>query len=107
MGRDYWKDCIAEAFEDAGIVANQEQIDTVTSWVEGAHDNYGMSHGHDCIPNPLVEENKKLSSLLDKERRKTVCRECNGHGSISSTFGSSGRSSTSQCWVCRGEGKVS
>lgn len=41
---NYWEICIQEAFEDAGIDATKEQIDTVTSWIEGAHENYGMAH---------------------------------------------------------------
>lgn len=101
----YWQDCVSEAFEDAKIVASKEQIDTVVSWVEGAHDNYGTAHGHDCIPNPLCEENDRLKSLLKKEREKVACKECHGRGSITESFGSSGRSSTSTCWKCNGEGK--
>jgi hypothetical protein len=36
---DYWLDCIAEAFEDAGITASDEQIEAVANWAEGAHEN--------------------------------------------------------------------
>lgn len=100
----YWEECINEAFEDAGIKASKEQIDTVISWVEGAHENYGMAHGHDCIPNPLKEEIKVLENKLQKERDKTVCRTCNGYGLIIESWGTSGRSSTSQCHACNGEG---
>lgn len=53
---DYWKECIEEALDDAGITATKEQIETIVGWVEGAHDNYGMAHGHDCIPNPMISE---------------------------------------------------
>lgn len=102
---DYWKECISEAFDDAGIAATEEQIDTVASWVEGAHDNYGMAQGHDCIPNPLVEENKRLSRELVKEREKVICRECNGRGRI--IIPGPCHSGNSECWKCHGEGKVS
>lgn len=101
---DYWKECVAEAFEDAGITATKEQIDTVTSWVEGAHDNYGMSHGHDHIPNPLQQEIDQLKINIKKERDKIVCRACNGSGGIT-TYGPI-HSGHSQCYKCRGEGKV-
>lgn len=57
---DYWDECIAEAFEDAGIEATADQIETVAGWVEGAHENYGMAHGYDAIPNPLSSEVEKL-----------------------------------------------
>jgi len=100
---NYWKECISEAFEDAGISATPEQILTVTNWVEGAHDNYGMAHGYDCIPNPLQEENNKLSLALKKEREKVHCEKCNGKGRII-TYGGT-RSSDSECWQCHGEGR--
>jgi hypothetical protein len=61
---DYWKECVTEAMEDAGIKATNEQIETVCSWVEGAHDNYGMAHGHDCIPNPMESEVDKLKQEI-------------------------------------------
>jgi hypothetical protein len=61
---DYWEECITEAFDDAGIEATKEQIDTVTSWVDGAHENYGMAFGHDCIPNPMESEVEKLKAHI-------------------------------------------
>ncbi len=99
---DYWKECISEAFEDAEIIATDEQLEAIVSWVEGAHENYGMATGEDCIPNPLVEENNKLSAELQKERDKVICGECNGDGSLYSNGPC--HSSMSQCWKCRGEG---
>lgn len=102
---DYWNECIAEALEDAGVNANQQQIDTVASWVEGAHDNYGMAMGHDAIPNPLVEENRNLKKELQIERDKIICTECNGKGRIV-THGPI-HSYNSECYVCRGEGRIS
>jgi len=64
---EYWEECISESFEDAGIVATEEQINIVASWIEGAHDNYGMAHGHDCIPNPLVAENERMAKAHKDE----------------------------------------
>lgn len=101
---DYWRECVSESLEDAGIVATKEQIETVTSWVEGAHENFSMAHGHDCIPNPLVSENESLKRELSNERNKVVCRECNGHGRT--TTQGPYHSSNSECYKCRGEGKV-
>jgi len=104
MASDYWTDCIAEAFEDAGLVVTKEQLNIVASWVAGAHDNYSMSHGYDCISNPMREEIKSLEDKLYKERNKIICRECNGSGSIT-TYGPV-HSATSGCYKCRGEGRV-
>lgn len=63
---DYWHECIAESFDDAGITATEEQIKTVASWVEGAHENYGMAFGHDCIPNPMETEVNELKKKIEK-----------------------------------------
>jgi len=74
---DYWEECIAEAFEDAGITATKEQIDTVASWVEGAHENYGMAHGYDAIPNPLESEigelKRKHKKEMDEQEEREEC----------------------------------
>ena len=67
---DYWKECISEAFEDAGLTATDEQKDTVTSWAYGAHENFGLANGHDAIPNPQTLENDKLSKDLREQRDK-------------------------------------
>ena len=57
---NYWHECVSEALDVAGITATDDQIAEVASWVRSAHENYGMAHSHDCIPNPLVAENKQL-----------------------------------------------
>lgn len=101
---NYWEECLAEAFGDAGITATKEQIDTVASWVEGAHENYGMAHGYNCIPNPLQYENDTLRKKLDLERRKENCPICDGRGRIITP--GPYHSSNSQCWKCNGEGKI-
>ena len=104
MSRDYWSECVAIALEDARVPATTEQIELIAGAVESAHQNYGMAMGHDCIPNPLRAELDETKRKLELEQRKTVCRECDGHGSI--TTQGPYHSATSQCDVCRGEGKV-
>lgn len=101
---NYWETCIQEAFEDAGIEATKEQIDTVVCWVEGAHENYGMAHGHDAIQNPLKEENEMLRRELKIERKKEICYVCNGTGWIRLQGPVHG--STSQCHECHGDGRL-
>lgn len=64
---DYWIETISEAFEDAGIAATEEQIQTVAGWVEGAHENYGMAHGYDAIPSPASTEIDRLKKAHEKE----------------------------------------
>lgn len=101
---EYWNECIKEAFEDAGINATDDQINTVVSWVEGAHENYGMAFGHDCISNPLKEENEKLQQQLKIEQEKRICGKCKGSG-IEVTYGPY-HSSMSSCYKCNGEGYI-
>lgn len=61
---DYWRECIAEAFEDAGITASNEQINTVASWVEGASENYGMAHGYDVRRSPVeTSKDREIANL--------------------------------------------
>jgi len=102
---DYWSECVAEALEDADIAANKEQIATITSWVEGAHENYGLATGSECIPNPLSQENETLKRELRIERDKVHCDECGGKGRI--THNGPCHSSNSECMQCRGEGRYS
>lgn len=101
---NYWNECISEAFDDAKIIATKEQIETVVSWVEGAHENYGMAHGHDCIPNPLQGENEDLKRKLSREQNKEICAKCKGKGHL--TTQGPCHSSNSSCYVCRGEGYI-
>lgn len=63
---DYWTECISQALEDAKLTATQEQINTVVSWVEGAHENYSLAAGHDCIPNPMLSEVEALQMHIKK-----------------------------------------
>ena len=66
MAEDYWKDTIDEAFEDAGITATKEQRECVAGWVEGNHDNYGLAHGHECIPNPRDADVDRVTKQLEQ-----------------------------------------
>lgn len=101
---EYWKDTILEAFDDAGIKATDEQVNTVASWVKGNHENYGMAHGHDHITNPDKEEIKNLRQALKREQRSEHCHECSGSGRLTSDGPS--HSFNTECHKCRGRGKV-
>ena len=101
---DYWRECIVEAFDDAGIVATGQQIDCVAGWVEGAHENHGLATGRECIPNPLVEKIDKLERELRQEKALSVCPVCKGRGRLVS-YGPA-HSAESDCHRCHGRGKV-
>ena len=102
---NYWKECVESALDEVGLSATDEQINTIVKCIEISHDQYGMAFGHDCIPNPLVEDNKRLIEQLQIERDKKPCKECGGRGNITYNYGT--RSSTSRCDRCNGEGKHS
>ena len=101
----YWQECVKEAFDDSGITATEAQIQNVVEWIESAHENYGTAHGHDCIPNPLARENALLRIKLQLEKDKINCPVCDGKCVLVSDGPC--HSSVSQCWRCRGEGRVS
>lgn len=100
---DYWEECIRTAFEDSGITATEEQILEVSETVKGSFENYGLYHGHECIPNPLSEEVDRLKKELRNEKDKVFCEECNGKGMIVSP--GPYHSGVSQCHKCNGEGR--
>lgn len=63
---EYWKECIEEAFDEAGITATDEQITSVIEFVEGAHENIGMATGSEHIPNPMSSEVEDLKIKIKK-----------------------------------------
>ena len=101
----YWQICVAEAFDEAKLSATPEQIKSIVETIEAAHDNYGMAHGYDCIPNPDRIEINRLGSELTKERGKVACEVCRGKGRLYSQ--GPYHCSDSQCWNCHGERKKS
>jgi len=64
---EYWEECISEAFDEAGIAATSEQIKTVASWVEGAHENYGLDTGLD-----VASANFRSDSEIALEKMKAA-----------------------------------
>ena len=78
---DYWKACIEESLDDAGIDATNEQIEIITSWVEGAHENYGLATGQDAIPNPLEAEIKAFKKelvIMEASHQRQLDGVCKG-----------------------------
>lgn len=101
---DYWEDCIAEAFEDAGIKATDKQVSVVAGWAESGHDHFHQHSGHDSIPNPLMAEIAELKRKLKREEDKLICGECDGSGE-EVTHGPY-HSSCSSCYKCNGSGFI-
>ena len=104
---DYWTECVSEAFDDAGLTATDDQIDTVASWVEGAHENYSTAMGYDVASRNYHAEQKskfeKLEKELQREQNKRGCTHCGGHGYFVENYGT--RSGQVECHHCGGTGK--
>ena len=105
---DYWADTIAEAFEDAGISASDQQIKTVAGWAESAHENYSTFYGLD-VANKNFSANReneiqKLKDQLKAEKEKVHCEVCGGRGNTREPCGPS-HVAISTCWKCNGEGR--
>ena len=101
--RDYWTECVEAAFEEAAISATPEQVEAVAGAVEVSHDNYGMAFYTPPSGEHLRSEIDTLKRELADERRKVICKECRGRGSI--TINGPYHSATSSCWKCGGDGR--
>lgn len=66
----YWKEHVEIGLDEAGLKATEEQVEILTQVIESGYEHYGQMYGHDCIPNPQVEENKRLTEKLHKEIAK-------------------------------------
>ena len=76
MSRKYWEECVEAMLEDVGMTATPEQVKQMASVVEGAHENYGMAFGHDCIPNPTeTEKDRQIKLLKDEIKRLGVVED--------------------------------
>ena len=108
MSEEYWKECISEAFDDAKIFASDEQIELVTSWVVGAHENFSLATGLDVDnANYISDEAKELENLsaqLEKNRRWLAetkpCSVCTTTGLVSDSWGRD-----TSCYNCNGDGR--
>lgn len=100
---DYFRIGIAEAAEECGLEITEEQLNHLASAVAGGASEIGQVFPEPESAQELVV--RKLKKELQKERDKIICPECRGQGSITEFF--CGWRSTSQCDICRGEGKVS
>lgn len=101
---DYWRECVDEAFADAGIEASEAQRENVAGWFESAHSNYGMAFGNPSAGERDRSEIDDLKRKLRQAQEKVPCHTCNGRGRIITP--GPYHSSDSQCWKCHGEGRL-
>lgn len=105
---DYWEEAVAIALEEAGVKATESQLKDIAVAIKGSHENYGMYVGYDVASSNRYDEQnseiRRLKDELNSERGKVTCTECSGSGFI--TMPGPYHSSTSDCYKCRGAGRV-
>jgi len=99
---DYWRDCLAESFDEAGVTVTAEQLDLIAGNVDGASSEYG-SYSYQPS-DPMLGEISRLEKALKAERNKVGCGRCGGSGREQYYAGS--WAVDTQCGSCHGEGKV-
>ena len=106
---EYWIECVSIALEEAGVSASQEQINHIANAVQGGHENYGMAHGYDAIPNPvkyqaerdLEELRKEVSQRKEWEQSTKPCEACITIGAVKDGWGRD-----IDCFNCGGKGRI-
>lgn len=99
---EFWHECMSQAADECKVTLTGEQLDCFAESAKVAHENYGMAFYQPESPYP--NEIKKLEKALAVEKAKVVCPVCKGGGSIT-TYGGTFQS-TSSCWKCQGEGRI-
>ena len=103
MSLEHWTDSNACILDEHGVTVTSEQIDAIAKDVQGASEVSGEICG--TPENPLARELADTQAKLKRERDKTICRECNGHGIISSPM-MGGKWANSTCHKCGGHGHL-
>ena len=101
---DYWKACLEASFDEHGIIVSDATLAAIAEDMQMAREMESESCGYLSIPDPRDTEIKTLKRSLETEMAKSFCITCQGTGRITESSGV--RSSNTQCWKCRGEGKV-
>ena len=101
----YWEECIADAFEEAGISSSSDQRNKVSEFISRAHKMYGESTGESPDTKYMISDVDKYKKLLDEEIKKVTCKNCSGSGMIYDLVGTS-HYSREQCYVCDGKGRL-
>lgn len=106
---NYWEECISEALDDIGLSITDDQIKTISSFVEAAHDNYGMAHGHDIISSNYESEAQIELRKIKHEQELTrqwelstePCKSCTTTGIVKDGWGRD-----TVCMSCNGKGRT-
>ena len=83
-------------------MATEAQIEAIADDIRISQENYGLAFP--TPENPLIQECATLRRELEREKKTEPCPGCFGSGMI--TVNGPYHNVTSQCWICRGSGKV-
>lgn len=103
MSIEYWRICLEEILGDHGVDATSEQIEAMAKDFESCASV--QSEYSAPVENPAVREADELRKKLKIEQSKVFCMTCKGTGRLIEIISSS-HYSDSDCWKCRGTGKV-
>lgn len=99
---ELWKEFIGESLDEHGVSATAEQVALIARDAQRIAEGLSEHSYRPC--DPTVRELAETQAKLKAEREKVVCVLCKGSGRIYSQGPYHG--SDSQCWKCRGEGRV-
>jgi RecJ-like exonuclease len=106
--RAYWEIFVDEALPEMGITLTKEQrlelLEGIIGHASMEHEATGVAVADRNLSGAREAELNKANRDLLFEREKIMCRNCDGRGRIT-TYGGTFQS-RSQCWECKGEGKV-
>lgn len=66
---DYWLEALEIALDDEGLLdaIPKKARENIAGSLEISHENYGMAHGHDAIPNPRDADIERLKAAHKRE----------------------------------------
>lgn len=106
--KNYWLESLGQAADECDLVMTSEQLEFMAQACMHSHEMYSEYSGDNVasanFSAQAEQEKQKLIDELEKERNKTICRDCYGEGRIINQ--GPYHSSNSECWTCKGVGKI-
>lgn len=105
---EYWIESVGSSLDEAGIKATDEQIKNIAADMKISSEMEDMAYGYDVASLNLQgskdSEIARLKAKVIQEQEKRTCKNCKGSGIIIDQ--GPYHSSETDCYVCRGEGRI-
>lgn len=72
---DYWDECVAIAFEEAGITATKEQREYVAGAVESSHEHYEQAFYSPPASDRIADIEREYRRKLDAKDAEMLAQE--------------------------------